>query len=184
MGLQDVLIEAHQPVDGVVVHLALLAVLDGQLQQLDLLGAGLQAPVQNHRLEELKARAGGRQLPQAGEAAVAVDDPAVVERHAGLPLVHQLDVGAGLPQGLRVALHNKALNDGVIGLPVLRVRGLPAVLGAVLADPGGDAVVLVVVVQPVQPDFIDRIGLRDAVDGQLSGQTGGNHSVLRHAVLQ
>ena len=146
-GFQNVVVHAHQPVDGVVVHLPLLAVLNGELQELDLLGAALDAPVQNDGLEPAEFRVFSGELPEAGKAPVSVDDPAVVQYHARLPLLHELDVGRGFADGVGIALHNEALDDLVVRLPVRRFRGLPAVLGPVLADPCGDAVVLVVVVE-------------------------------------
>ena len=168
-GFQNIVVHAHQPVDGVVVHLALLAMLDGELQELDLFGAALDAPVQNHGLKPAEFRVFRRDLPQTGKAPVSVDDPPVVQHHARLPLVHKLDVGLGFADGVGVALHNEALDDLVISLPVRRFRSPPAVLGAVLADPGGDAVVLVIVVKLIQLDPVHRIGLGHAVYGKLPG---------------
>ena len=146
--------------------------------------AALDAPVQNNSLEPAEFRVFSGELPEAGKAPVSGDDPAVVQYHARLPLLHELDVGRGFADGVGIALHNEALDDLVVRLPVRRFRGLPAVLGPVLADPCGDAVVLVVVVELVQLDPVHRVGLGRAVHGKLPGQRGLLRRVLGQAVPQ
>ena len=72
----------------------------------------------------------------------------------------------------------------VVGLPVGGAGRLTAVLGLILTDPGSDAVVLIVVKELIQLHLIDRVGLGDAVDGQLAAERGGFHKVQGEALGQ
>ena len=158
--------------------------LDGQLQHLDLLETAFDVPIQDDRLKIVEPIVLLGKPPQAGEAAVTIDDPSIVEYYTWLPLIHHFDVGLGLADSVRIALHNELLNDLIVGSAVGRIRSLSVMARAILADPSGDPVILVVVKQPVQPDLIHGVCLGDPVDGQFSGQGRADHGVLFHAFFQ
>ena len=165
--VDDVVVNTDKSVDGVVVDFALLAMLDGKLEQLDSLGVVSNACGEDDRLEPVKTLVLSGEPPQAREPAVAVNDEAVGEYHAGNPLIEQLDVVRRFLDGIFVALDDEAFDDFVVCLEFRLIGQASVMFGAILADPRGDAVVLMVVVQLVEPDAVHLMGAALPVDGEL-----------------
>ena len=184
MCFHDVRINSHQSINGIIVHLALFAVLNGKLQQFDLLRAVFNIPIKDYGLKIVEAWIFGGQSPQAGKAAISVNNPTIRQHHTSLPLIHHLNVTLGLANGIGIALHNELLDYIVVLFALGNIRCLPSVLCFILADPCCNTVVLVIVKQPIQSDFIDRVRLSQAIYCQLAGHCCPFHNVLLQSFFQ
>ena len=160
----DVVIDADESVDGVVVDLRLLAMLNGKLEHLDSPRVIGEAFVKNDCFEPVELGVLFGETTQTGETTVAVDDETVGENNRGLTLIEGLDVLHRGVESARVALDDKLLDDFIVGLAVGAI-GEGTLLGLVTGNPRGDAVVLDIVVQQVELDAIDLVRLGHTVDG-------------------
>ena len=172
VGADDVVVDAHQAVDGIVADLFFLAMLDRKLQHLDLLGIVTQALGKNNSLKPAKTWVFGGKTTQTGKAAVAVDDQAVGQHHAGALLRTQGNATLRLFDGILIAVDDKTLNDVVAGRDVQLIKRTLAMFGLIAANPRGDAVVLHVIAQELKLNAVNGIHLGLAVDHDFVVGTG------------
>ncbi len=167
--LNNIVVRADGKVDQIIIYTLFFTMLDGKLEHFDLLMVLLHRGFQNDSFKIIERRIFRMQQTKAGEPPVAVNDSAVGKHDAGFALIHERDVIFGLFHRRGVAGDDKALDGFVILLPIQSVKCRVLRIAFVLGDPGGDAVVLVVIIQQVEPDAIYRVGLRYSAEGEFSG---------------
>ena len=166
--LQDIVVHTRQTIDGVVINLSLLAKLDCQLQLLYTLLVTCHIRRQDHRIDPVKLLILSGKLAQAGEAAVAVDNQAVIENDGRHFLPVKANVVTRLLQRCRVALANELRHRIVVGRTPLRRRVHFAPVALIRAHPCSDAVVLRIEIKLIEANLIHLVILRDAINGELA----------------
>ena len=170
--LDHIAVGAHRVINEVVVHFLFLAVLNRQLQQLDLLFVRMDIHIHDYGLKIHRFGLLPLKSSEAGVSAVAVHDAAIRQRDARLPLADDGNVFLGLLNRLGIALNDKVLNDPVVDLRIQAAQRVPAVFRLIAGDPCGDAVIPVVVIKGVQADPVNRIDHRLSTVGDFSGERG------------